>query len=367
VRAVDAEAHQAWLDALEDWHDAEGDEDRGDRPTRMRFVVSDVTMEKLAQVLQENPRGVLLHRDEFGGWIRSMNVYRGGRGADVEDFNSIWSGQPIDVLRKTTEDAYVQRPFVAVLGGLQPDRLEELATGREDGFVDRLLLVHPPPVRRRWSETAVEENVLLSYARLYKQLLALPEAEVELSAAAKKKFTTWHDSFYEWLEPRTGPVRGAAAKMPRYCARFALVLAHARESYDLVDQEDVEGAIRLVNYFTAMIGWSSDRLVPAVGNLHRDVRRLDRTARKFVEWLRAHGGTATGRQLLRAKIGGIRRAVDAKDVIDLLEQDGRVKTAVIAAPGAQESLQVTLIDDDDDARTDDDTRNGNARAHERRP
>ncbi len=93
VREAEAEAYLAYqreLKTWEDWDDGGGP--RPDRPVRDRFAVSDVTVEKLALVLQENPRGVLLHRDEFGGWIRSMNLYRGGRGADVENFNSIWSG-----------------------------------------------------------------------------------------------------------------------------------------------------------------------------------------------------------------------------------------------------------------------------------
>jgi hypothetical protein len=350
ARTADAEAHQAWLDELATWkrcHAAEGEEECPDRPVRAQYLVSDVTIEKLALVLQENPRGVLLHRDEFGGWIHTMNVYRGGRGADVENFCSIWSGQPIDVLRKTSDDAYVRRPFVAVLGGIQPDRLDELTSGKDDGFIDRLLLVYPHPVVRRWSDVEVDETATLAYVGLHRTLLDLPPAGVPLSNTARKRFIEWHDLFYEWLATRTGPTRGAAAKMPRYCARFALVLAHARRSFDLVDLEDVEGAITLVNYFTVEAARVSGRLSPKVGNLRQNVGAADRTARRFVEWLQAHGGVATQRELLRGKVGGVRKAEDVEEVIALLLEDGRIKVETTPAPvggAAKASVKVTLLE-----------------------
>lgn len=348
ARSADAIAHQMWLLALDEWRRCrEGDgEDCPDRPMRERFLVSDVTIEKLALVLQENPRGVLLHRDEFGGWIRFMNQYRGGHGADVENFSSIWSGQPIDVLRKTAEDAYVQKPFVAVLGGIQPDRLDDLSSGREDGFVDRLLLVYPKPVTRRWADTTVNQDTVKAYIKLHQTLLNLAPAEVPLSDVALKRFIEWHDLFYAWLAKRTGPTRGAAAKMPRYCARFALVLAHARGSHDLVEVEDVDGAIRLVNYFTATAARVSGRLAPVVGNLQRNPRAADRIARKVLEWLKSHDGVATQRELLRAKVGGVRKAEDVREAVALLEDDGRVKVETSPAPvggAARASVKVTLL------------------------
>jgi hypothetical protein len=350
VREAEAEAYLAYrrdLKTWEDWDDDGGP--RPDRPIREQFTVSDATMEALAQVLQENPRGVLLHRDEFGGWIRSMNLYRGGRGADVENFNSIWSGSPIDVRRKTTEDAYVRHPFVAVLGGIQPDRLDELASGREDGFVDRLLLVHPRAVTRQWSNVTVSDQARLAYVTLHRELRNLPEATIELTSAARARFVEWHDMFYGWLAERTGPTRGAAAKMPRYCARFALVLSQARRA-EKVDLQDVLGAEKLVNYFMHSIARAAPRLVPAVGGFDRNIRDADRTARRFVEWLRAHGNTATARELQRAKVGGIRKAKDVKEVVELLAEDGKVKVETTEVGGTQ-TVQVTLLackDCDDD-------------------
>ena len=47
-----------------------------------RTVVGDTTAEALFSVLEENPRGVLVSRDELTGWLRSMDQYKGGKGSD---------------------------------------------------------------------------------------------------------------------------------------------------------------------------------------------------------------------------------------------------------------------------------------------
>ncbi|MGC8625428.1 MAG: DUF3987 domain-containing protein [Phycisphaerae bacterium] len=44
---------------------------------------SDSTVEALASVLAENPRGVLLERDELQGWFASFDRYAKGSGGDL--------------------------------------------------------------------------------------------------------------------------------------------------------------------------------------------------------------------------------------------------------------------------------------------
>ncbi|GAA5105678.1 hypothetical protein GCM10023261_05280 [Bartonella jaculi] len=43
------------------------------RKTSMpRLIINDATIEKLGELLQENPRGLLLVRDEFAGFFAKM-------------------------------------------------------------------------------------------------------------------------------------------------------------------------------------------------------------------------------------------------------------------------------------------------------
>src|SRR5262249_48006894 len=54
--------------------------DAPDEPALRRVVCSDTTIEKLAEVLEDNPRGVLLARDELAGWLGSFGRYKGKQG-----------------------------------------------------------------------------------------------------------------------------------------------------------------------------------------------------------------------------------------------------------------------------------------------
>ncbi len=72
-------------------------------PSCERCIVNDTTLEGLVPVLQQNPRGVLLARDELVGWIGSFDRYsgKGSASADVAHWLSIYNGEPMIIDRKT--------------------------------------------------------------------------------------------------------------------------------------------------------------------------------------------------------------------------------------------------------------------------
>ena len=43
------------------------------KPTRTRYMVSDPTIEKLGELLNENPNGLLLYRDEISGFLKTID------------------------------------------------------------------------------------------------------------------------------------------------------------------------------------------------------------------------------------------------------------------------------------------------------
>src|SRR5579862_2887467 len=51
-----------------------------EQPVLKRVVVSDSTIEKLAELLEDNPRGLLLARDELAAWLGSFGRYKGRAG-----------------------------------------------------------------------------------------------------------------------------------------------------------------------------------------------------------------------------------------------------------------------------------------------
>ena len=111
-------------------------------------MVEDTTIEALAVVLEDNPRGVLLARDELSAFVRGMDQYKNHRGSDRQFYLSAWSNSPVSVDRKNLEEPiFLARPFVGVVGPIQPGVLPELIANRQgregDGFLDRFLFSYP--------------------------------------------------------------------------------------------------------------------------------------------------------------------------------------------------------------------------------
>ncbi len=304
------------------------------KPVLRRIATVDATTESLAPLLANNPRGMVTLKDELSGWISSMNQYKGGKGSDRQFYLSCWSGQPAIVDRKSQpEPIIVARPFLNVIGGIQPDMLSVLRDeqGRADGFVDRILFAYPnglgvPP----WSEQGVDEVVERDWSQPLELLFRLEMRHCEdegidlpqtmhLTQDGRAAWVEWYNAHAREMEsPDLAAIlKGPWSKLRSYCLRLALVIHLLRLVCNEVDREDVDAesvtrAIQLIDYFK-----SHARKV--YRHLHRDAD--DRRIEQVVAWIRSHDGECCARDLQRANVAGIKKASDAnqvmKDLVDL--------------------------------------------------
>jgi putative DNA primase/helicase len=272
------EAKRAYEEQRADRREEDGEEDTDEelrpKPTLKRTVVEDTTVEALAVVLEDNPRGVLLARDELSAFVRGMDQYKNHRGSDRQFYLSAWSNSAVSVDRKNLDEPiFLARPFVGVVGSIQPGVLPELIAhrqGREgDGFLDRFLFSYPEPMLSRWSDEEISLEAVWAVQVLYDRLREeLPlehndngdprPREVRLSEEALARFREEVDALREEMEEPdfSNVLRGPWSKLEAYLARLSLVLAMARvvrgpARAERVELEDVEAATSLVEYFKA--------------------------------------------------------------------------------------------------------------------
>jgi hypothetical protein len=242
-------------------------------PSMGRSVASDTTIEALVSILEANPRGLLVHKDELTGWVRSMDQYKGGKGSDRQHWLSLWSNDEVVVDRKSRmgEPIVLAKPFVSLFGGIQPAMLSELGGGMEDGLMDRFLFAYPEARHVRFNDHEIGAEAEAEYAALYHKLADLPLATDEhgdpnpkplkLSTEARTLFAEAVDSLgAEVVEPGfPARLEGVWSKLRGYLARLSLVLAVCRrvergpggDGQERVEAEDVEAAVKLVGYFKA--------------------------------------------------------------------------------------------------------------------
>ena len=123
-------------------------------PTERRYLVNDSTVEKLGELLTQNPNGLLLFRDELTGWISTMD--REGHENDRAFYCEAWNGTGSYTYDRVGRGTlHIPAACVSVLGGIQPGPLqsylrEAFAESRADGFVQRFQLAVFPDVGRTW-------------------------------------------------------------------------------------------------------------------------------------------------------------------------------------------------------------------------
>jgi hypothetical protein len=318
-------------------------------PILPQVFTTDATMEALAVLLEQNPRGIAFMQDELTGWVLAMDQYKGGKGADRHGWLSFWNGAPILVNRKTRKEPIVlDNPFVSVAGCLPPDMLGQLtdARGREDGFVHRLLFAFPDPMAMRWTEVIVRETTIEEYCRVVDGLWTLqgvppqdPQV-VTFTATGRQTFVAFANALYTELTDPECPemMRGPFAKLEGYGARLALLLHLCRcacgEAHgEHVDEGSVLGASALVDYFKSHARRVYSRL---------QARPEDQRVVRVVRWIQGHGGECTVRDLLRGNVGGCKRRQEAETLLQELVDRGLGQLRDMPVPGGRIQTRFAL-------------------------
>lgn len=240
-----------------------------EKPVKKRIRVGDLTLEALMLRLVQNPRGLILTRDELAGFFKAMNQYR--QGADREVWLSLHSGQAPPIDRKTADESHdIDHPCVSVIGGIQPGKLKVLDVEAGDGMVERFLFAYPAATLLPDAEEDVSIEAENGYRRIWDRLHALQMGEDEFGKPAPLSVplapsarSTWKRYKRRLKEEAYRPgqpefVQGVLGKMVAYLARFALILALVRAVEEDAPEEigpaDLDRAWDLVGYFVAHAG-----------------------------------------------------------------------------------------------------------------
>ena len=321
--------------ALAEWKKRGGDDDpprEPHAPEPSRILIGDTTLEALAPILRANPRGVLLARDEIGGWVRGFDAYKGGRGGDAATWLGCWQGDPLLVDRKTGErrTLHVPRACVSVCGTTQPGTFARVLTGEHmaSGLTARLLLAAPEPRAARWTDESTPQPVRGAYERTLRALLSLSptmdaSGETEplvlpLTPEARAAFAGWFDTGAERMDGAGDELNAALSKLRGYALRLALLhhLAHEAEhggGAEAVGVESLRAGCVLADWFAA----EAERVYGLLG-----ASDAERELRDAAQWIIRQGGAVTVRELQRGGPAVCRPPGAARRICDRLEATG---------------------------------------------
>lgn len=199
-------------------------------PVRRRFVTKDATIESLQAIHADNPRGLLVYRDELIGGRKSRNAYRGGLGADGEIELELFNGSPITVDRKSGS-IFLPKSAISRTGSIQLEVLRKSLGDHSDDNGENarwLYCAEPAPpgyINLTGRDADVDTGISTACRKLYEDLDQVPDRDYFLSFEAKQRFQNWQHQLVDWAREETQP--GLALAYPKfesYTVRLALLL-----------------------------------------------------------------------------------------------------------------------------------------------
>ncbi len=249
-----------------------GDAEPPSRPTEPkanRLTCSDTTVEAVALLLQDQPRGLLLSRDEISGWVQSFDRYSQAQGGDVAHWLEMFNGSSMTVDRKTGKHRviFVPSASLSISGCVQPGVLRRVLKREHfsNGLAARFLFSCPPRTQRRWSDDEVTPEMEVQLDSIVERLLSLEMStddegnpcpvDLVLTPEAKQRFIAFFNEHGAEQVMLTESRSAAWSKLEAYAARLALVVHLSRwaagESVDpsVVDLVSMQSGISITEWF----------------------------------------------------------------------------------------------------------------------
>jgi len=275
----DGDAQRKWKDAIKKWMDYKklSKEEKETAievqppPPALQYIVSDITPEKLIEANMNTPKGILMLRDEFRGYLKDIGRYN--KSGEVEQLLSSFSQTPMTVNRKTVKSDFdngtlkIEKPIINIFGGIQDALLHELKADGMDasGFLARFLFIYPPQFKKsKYNDAEVDELTRMEYVALIDKLMAYrtfnEPTTYTLSAEASRIYGTFYNRNAELIdacnESNQSTLATLYSKLDYYALRFALIfqcLKWAAEGVkeNVVSGETMQYSVDVCEYFRA--------------------------------------------------------------------------------------------------------------------
>ncbi|MET0252765.1 MAG: DUF3987 domain-containing protein [Terrimicrobiaceae bacterium] len=235
----------------------------GPKPQRRRVMLTDTTIEALTRILGANPRGVLLFRDELSAWFANLSRY--SNGSDRPIWLEAYGGRFYVVDRKSDDEpCQIERFSVAILGGIQPDRLDDMLAGQDDGLIPRFLPYWPEAEGMDFVRDPEDVDRLTEALRRLTELMPNSDGSpvlMPLSERATDIFEAWKNGRARSDRFLSSRVKAAFGKADGHVIRLAINIELIKWAGDEfvedppteIGSESMQAAIRLrEEYFKPM-------------------------------------------------------------------------------------------------------------------
>ena len=316
-------------------------------PARRRYQVNDSTVEKLGEILNENPNGLTQVRDELYAFLKSLDKegHEGARGFYLEAWNG--NGRyTYDRIGRGTID--IEATCISMIGTIQPSRLAEYVSGAvrggsgDDGLIQRFQLTVWPDCPREWrnvDQWPDSEAKRIAYAVVCRldELVATDVGAVQsenddapylrFDPDAQVTFNEWRSQLENRLRGDELPpaLESHLAKYRSLIPSLALLIHLADEGVEEIPVSALDKAIRWGQYLES----HANRLYASA--VHSDITAGRCLAKKILDGSLADGFTI--KDVYRPGWSGLTTSEEAQAAIELLVDLDWLEVAEIPTGG----------------------------------
>lgn len=332
--------------------------DMPQKPAMRRYVINDATVEKLADLLVTNPWGTLVYRDEMHGLLSSMDKQgqEGARGFYLTGYDGN-QGHAVDRIGRG--ESYVPRVCLAMLGGIQPGKIQSyvrdaVAGGAgDDGLLQRFGLTVWPDIKTEFVYVDRRPNLAARQDtwEIFERLDALQPANED--RASVWSFSAQAQAlFEEWMVPFEQEIRSDSLHpaLVSHLSKYRKLVPALALIFALVDTPDSGGIIQH-NELIRAFAWGdylrshAERLyaaavVPETSGAQTLLAKL-----KGCKFSDAYGNvrqTFTPRQVAVKHWAGLGTPDAVRKAADLLADYGWLLKDVVRLPGRRDSETYVL-------------------------
>lgn len=222
-----------------------------------RYLVQDMTYQKAGELLNENPVGLTMYRDELSGWRVSMNDEQNAEARGF--FLSAWNGNTsYDFERVGRGTVRVDNACLAVVGAIQPGPLHHFVmrsrAGSEGdvGLLQRFQLLIYPDSLGEWKRPrrAADGDAKARAFKVYEVLDTLRQADepttLRFGDEAQPVFEEWRDALEHRLR---GGGLAASPAFESHLGKYRSLVPSLALIFHLV-QEAAAGRVKVLSPVT---------------------------------------------------------------------------------------------------------------------
>ncbi len=119
-----------------------------EKPEDKKYLIDDITIEKIAESLSDNPRGLIAYYDELRSLLSGFGKYSKVEAAESEKafFDKCFDGMYYKYDRKSSKGIALSAPLLSIYGAIQPEIFKYSFKNKDlmSGFFQRWIFYHIP-------------------------------------------------------------------------------------------------------------------------------------------------------------------------------------------------------------------------------